>query len=965
MKYNAYHGRTVNSSEFSLKYVGRDEAIDQFGPGFYFTDVEHVAVGYAGSDGIVINADIIINNPISDSTDATEAEIMFMIKNAPAVIPIFKTNNEDEQLEAFYDSPLSDFSEYPGDALDDAVSTYTGGPLYDAMMTIWRDFYKYNPGEFLINLIKLGYDGYIDDKGEQSVFVVYNPKNIKILNIVKSSTLTESINRNNLKLFIQSHKRNSNKLLLESIITGFNTIFESREVGKSLNEYNKFKYLNNVVIYRARDKNGKTFEPNDYVTLSPNFAIEHAESNHVYNDESQIVIRAKVNPSDVFEAGNPGEYFYKGPSIEGVIAYVTLGDNYDYETPDITRTDIQLSLTESSQSNTSSTITLYRGLESKFDPKHDLNNTDAPNGYSTWTDNPELARQYAGEDGYVYQIELPLSELGNDVVDADGDRTLYFDNGKRAGVHGVSGKEYLVYNYHDLFNVNSITQSDVNDESKSLYIYNDDMDDGRNIILYCGLGDKLDSMLSNLHQSGDPSDYSRWYVNPKAAIYNAGSGGYVYKIKLPLSELGDDVINDDGDRVLFYKGTDMRSYDGDISSDSYYVYNDHDNFNPNDITLVNEPIFESENNEVVGGKADNMTLSDIAKLHNVDISQILSEFKMGVKVEMEHTDDPEVAIEIAMDHLVEIPDYYTRLEKMESEAGIIEAGNPMRPSRPKLDLKNASHKTRVMFGILSAYRHMGEHARKKFEYYMPKGIDIAIYSLDELSEHSLITLKEMATKIRNWEKAIIAADKKKNKKPTKKEEKEMAEYYEQRDLENARDRWQSALERKRMIEDGEYDETEIQNMLDAEIIDEDGNPLDVENPDAIDLPEEEVEDEVDIEDDSGVADEEVPDDINEEIIEEMDEELDEPISGGIIDGGSISKSGNKHKKPGNVVERSLLRSGEGGSKIAGGVGDMMTGLRELKDSVTGKKTEYYNPKSKSDKVRGSDIHQRKSRGRIK
>ena len=41
---------------------------------------------------------------------------------------------------------------------------------------------------------------------------------------------------------------------------------------------------------------------------------------------------------------------------------------------------------------------------------------------------------------------------------------------------------------------------------------------------------------------------------------------------------------------------------------------------------------------------------------------------LGKRVEMEHTRDPKVAEEIARDHLAEIPDYYTRLHKMESEA---------------------------------------------------------------------------------------------------------------------------------------------------------------------------------------------------------------------------------------------------------------------------------------------------------
>jgi hypothetical protein len=45
-----------------------------------------------------------------------------------------------------------------------------------------------------------------------------------------------------------------------------------------------------------------------------------------------------------------------------------------------------------------------------------------------------------------------------------------------------------------------------------------------------------------------------------------------------------------------------------------------------------------------------------------------SELKMGVKEEMEHTDSRKVALRIALDHLWQIPDYYTRLTKMERDA---------------------------------------------------------------------------------------------------------------------------------------------------------------------------------------------------------------------------------------------------------------------------------------------------------
>lgn len=43
------------------------------------------------------------------------------------------------------------------------------------------------------------------------------------------------------------------------------------------------------------------------------------------------------------------------------------------------------------------------------------------------------------------------------------------------------------------------------------------------------------------------------------------------------------------------------------------------------------------------------------------------ELAKGIKVEMEHTDDPKEAKRIALQHLAEIKDYYSRLEKVEKK----------------------------------------------------------------------------------------------------------------------------------------------------------------------------------------------------------------------------------------------------------------------------------------------------------
>jgi hypothetical protein len=62
-----------------------------------------------------------------------------------------------------------------------------------------------------------------------------------------------------------------------------------------------------------------------------------------------------------------------------------------------------------------------------------------------------------------------------------------------------------------------------------------------------------------------------------------------------------------------------------------------------------------------------MSLGDIATKHKVDVEKLTKEFLKGVKVEMEHTDDKNKASEIAMDHLVEDPNYYSKLKKIEGK----------------------------------------------------------------------------------------------------------------------------------------------------------------------------------------------------------------------------------------------------------------------------------------------------------
>jgi hypothetical protein len=68
---------------------------------------------------------------------------------------------------------------------------------------------------------------------------------------------------------------------------------------------------------------------------------------------------------------------------------------------------------------------------------------------------------------------------------------------------------------------------------------------------------------------------------------------------------------------------------------------------------------------IPGGLANGMTLNDIAKHHNISPQTLKNEFIKGYAIEREHTTDINIAKEIALDHLYEDPNYYSKLSKIE------------------------------------------------------------------------------------------------------------------------------------------------------------------------------------------------------------------------------------------------------------------------------------------------------------
>ena len=69
---------------------------------------------------------------------------------------------------------------------------------------------------------------------------------------------------------------------------------------------------------------------------------------------------------------------------------------------------------------------------------------------------------------------------------------------------------------------------------------------------------------------------------------------------------------------------------------------------------------------------DAPSIESIAEKHKVSVEEIKKQLEMGMKIEAEHGNNPGTEKEIALDHLNEKPDYYTRLKKVEEQFDVIE-----------------------------------------------------------------------------------------------------------------------------------------------------------------------------------------------------------------------------------------------------------------------------------------------------
>lgn len=157
-----YHGRTVHSTSFDLRFVGRSDASDQEGPGFYFTTNLGDALGYAHPNGIVLSATLAVRKWLPLTGAPKRKEVERLMRASPCL---------DEMLTNWDEDPRRAFAL----GLDQMISA--ADSHRDALLNVWSDFYRRcgaSP-EWCRQVVKLGYDGVLIPRNGGQHAVVFDP----------------------------------------------------------------------------------------------------------------------------------------------------------------------------------------------------------------------------------------------------------------------------------------------------------------------------------------------------------------------------------------------------------------------------------------------------------------------------------------------------------------------------------------------------------------------------------------------------------------------------------------------------------------------------------------------------------------------------------------------------------------------------------------------------------------------
>jgi hypothetical protein len=164
---------------------------------------------------------------------------------------------------------------------------------------------------------------------------------------------------------------------------------------------------------------------------------------------------------------------------------------------------------------------------------------------------------------------------------------------------------------------------------------------------------------ANFDQSATKAKYDKLHALIKHALKSKDLkivGNVIKKIK-QYRQAGLDKAGEFGPENLAYKILRNQDY---ITK----LYDLRDKLHSDELTI--ETVYQQPGSTKLLDKPT-LSVRALALKHNVTVKHILNQLKRGIEVESEHTTYAQTAREIALDHLAEDPNYYTKLKKAKLE----------------------------------------------------------------------------------------------------------------------------------------------------------------------------------------------------------------------------------------------------------------------------------------------------------
>lgn len=170
--FTAYHGSPSEIKKFTIDNVGREEATDQEGPGIYLTSSYNDAAVY----GKYVHKIKVKSGNFYDESERFS-------KMRPKILAIMKMAKDWKET-------AENFDENPNKGILVALDSFMqySQNEKDLLQSVWHDFYRYAPVDFVRNCVKNGIDGIVvkREQGGENVehIIIYNADLIEIEEVI-------------------------------------------------------------------------------------------------------------------------------------------------------------------------------------------------------------------------------------------------------------------------------------------------------------------------------------------------------------------------------------------------------------------------------------------------------------------------------------------------------------------------------------------------------------------------------------------------------------------------------------------------------------------------------------------------------------------------------------------------------------------------------------------------------------